>query len=77
MKPMKPKKRNYNIGLERIATYNNWMQYIYDTLYKKPSENKSKIGNRSISEIQKEIQELREIDKLISDKVRASYTIKK
>ena len=72
MKPLKTTKRNYNLGLERIATYNNWMDYIYRTLYKP----KSKIGNRSLSEIHKEIEELREVDKRISNKVRAQYNIK-
>ena len=76
MKPMKTKKLK-TVGLDRFATYNNWMDYIYRTLYKKPSQNKSEIGNRSLTEIYKEIEELRELDKRISNKVRAQYSIKK
>tara|TARA_R100000664_G_C2756070_1_gene143871 strand:+ start:124 stop:354 length:231 start_codon:yes stop_codon:yes gene_type:complete len=76
MKPMKTKKLK-TVGFERYTNYTTWMDYIYKTLHKKPSQNKSKIGNRSLTEIYKEIEELREIDKRISNKVRATYTIKK
>ena len=72
MKPLKTTKLK-TVGLDRFATYNNWMDYIYRTLYKP----KSKIGNRSLTEIYKEIEELRELDKRISNKVRAQYSIKK
>lgn len=54
-------------------TYNEWMKYLHETVNK----DNSQIGRRSITEIYKEIQELQEIDKIISDKVRASYSIKR
>ena len=59
--------------------YNDWMLYIYNTLYKTPSQEPKRgtIGYRSMKQIQKEIEDLREIDRLISNRVRSQYTIKK
>tara|TARA_R110002012_G_scaffold199094_2_gene368009 strand:- start:96 stop:290 length:195 start_codon:yes stop_codon:yes gene_type:complete len=59
--------------------YNDWMAYIYNTIYGTSIEKKemNEVGNRSLKQIQKEIEELRQIDKLITDKVRSQYTIKK
>lgn len=59
--------------------YNDWMLYIYNTLNKKPGldPKRGQIGNRSMKQIQKEIEDLREIDRIISNRVRSQYTIKK
>ena len=62
-------------------SYNNWMRYIYYSLNKKDNpEMESKfgeVGKRTCTQIQEEINHLREIDKQIADRVRASYSLKK
>ena len=61
-------------------TYNNWMRYIHNTLTQNDNpeiENKfGEVGVRTSKQIQEEIEYLRELDKQISNRVRASYSIK-
>jgi len=59
--------------------YNDWMAYIYNTIYKQPGKDPKRgtIGNRSMKQIQKEIEDLREIDRIISEQVNSQYTKKK
>ena len=58
--------------------YNDWMAYIHNTIYGNPvSTTTNDIGNRSMKQIQQEIEELKKIDKLITDKVRSQYSLKK
>ena len=63
----------------RKLSYSNWMQYIYNTVNKKENakeENKfGEIGARTSKQIQEEIEYLRELDKQLSNRVRASYSI--
>jgi len=60
-------------------SYNNWMRYIQSTLSKADNpimESKfGEVGKRTCNQIQKEIEYLRELDKQISNRVRASYSI--
>jgi len=60
-------------------TYNNWMRYIYNELNPKPIKKIEyqfgEIGNRTELQIQEEIEYLKSLDKEISDKVRASYSL--
>tara|TARA_Y100001963_G_C6779291_1_gene449034 strand:- start:2173 stop:2370 length:198 start_codon:yes stop_codon:yes gene_type:complete len=60
-------------------SYNNWMRYIYNTLNKKNIEETKfgEVGSRTSQQIQEEIEYLQQLDKQISNRVRASYTIKK
>tara|TARA_R100001530_G_scaffold72107_1_gene50998 strand:+ start:75 stop:248 length:174 start_codon:yes stop_codon:yes gene_type:complete len=57
------------------------MRYIHNALNKKENpEMESKfgeVGKRTCTKIQEEINHLREIDKQIADRVRASYSLKK
>tara|TARA_R100000781_G_scaffold109508_1_gene74483 strand:+ start:1244 stop:1447 length:204 start_codon:yes stop_codon:yes gene_type:complete len=61
-------------------TYNNWMRYIHQSLNPQPVKKIvyqfGEIGNRTEFQIQEEIAHLRQLDKDISNKVRASYSIK-
>ena len=62
-------------------SYNDWMEYIHTTLAK--AENPimesrfGEVGKRTCNKIQEEIEYLKELDKNISNRVRASYTIKR
>ena len=57
-------------------TYNNWMKYIHNELNPKPIEYQfGEIGNSTELQIQEEIEYLKSLDKEISDKVRASYSL--
>lgn len=56
--------------MSRELNFNEWMEYIHKSV------NKSEIGKRSLNEIYKEIQELQKIDKIISERVRSTYTLK-
>jgi hypothetical protein len=66
--------------MKRLS-YNNWMRYIYNSLHSKPVKkieySFGEIGNRSKLEIQEEIAYLRKLDKEITDRVRATYSVKK
>tara|TARA_R100001163_G_C5066916_1_gene205626 strand:+ start:434 stop:598 length:165 start_codon:yes stop_codon:yes gene_type:complete len=54
------------------------MAYIHNTIYgNQVSTTTNDIGNRSMKQIQQEIEELKKIDKLITDKVRSQYSLKK
>tara|TARA_R100001594_G_C4031185_1_gene261342 strand:+ start:1209 stop:1382 length:174 start_codon:yes stop_codon:yes gene_type:complete len=55
------------------------MRYIYNTLNKKNIEETKfgEVGSRTSQQIQEEIEYLQQLDKQISNRVRASYTIKK
>jgi|TARA_R100000808_G_C2125425_1_gene135755 hypothetical protein len=61
-------------------SYNNWMRYIHSTLTKNdnPKEESKfgEVGARTSKQIQEEIEYLQELDKQISNRVRASYSIK-
>tara|TARA_R110000824_G_scaffold21057_5_gene78786 strand:+ start:365 stop:565 length:201 start_codon:yes stop_codon:yes gene_type:complete len=65
----------------RKLSYNNWMQYIGNALNKNDNpimESKfGEVGKRTCNKIQEEIEYLKELDKHISNRVRASYTIKR
>tara|TARA_R110000824_G_scaffold201586_1_gene385600 strand:+ start:1360 stop:1551 length:192 start_codon:yes stop_codon:yes gene_type:complete len=60
-------------------SYNNWMRYIHNALTKNENpieENKfGEVGARTSKQIQEEIEYLQELDKQISNRVRASYSI--
>ena len=62
-------------------SYNNWMRYIYNSISKdKKTESDLKfgeVGSRTSKQIQEEIEYLKELDKQISNRVRASYNIYK
>ena len=62
-------------------TYNNWMRYIHNALTKNdnPKEESKfgEVGARTSKKIQEEIEYLQELDKQISNRVRASYSIKR
>jgi hypothetical protein len=66
--------------MKRLS-YNNWMRHIYNSLHSKPVKkieySFGEIGNRSKLEIQEEIAYLRKLDKEITDRVRATYSVKK
>ena len=61
-------------------SYNNWMRYIHNALTKNenPKEENTfgEVGARTSKQIQEEIEYLQELDKQISNRVRASYSIK-
>tara|TARA_R110000824_G_scaffold68953_3_gene177769 strand:+ start:1119 stop:1319 length:201 start_codon:yes stop_codon:yes gene_type:complete len=61
--------------------YNDWIDYIYNSVNKKDNpimESRfGEVGKRTCTKIQEEINHLREIDKQISNRVRASYSLKK
>lgn len=61
--------------------YNQWMSYIHKSLNPKTINQIEYefgvIGKRNEIQIQEEISYLRELDKDISNKVRASYSIKR
>ena len=60
-------------------SYNNWMRYIHNALTKNenPKEENAfgEVGARTSKQIQEEIEYLKELDKQISNRVRASYSI--
>ena len=60
-------------------SYNNWMRYIHNALTKNENpeiENKfGEVGARTSKQIQEEIEYLQELDKQISNRVRASYSL--
>ena len=62
-------------------SYNNWMRYIHNALTKNdnPTEESKfgEVGARTSKQIQEEIEYLQELDKELSNRVRASYSIKK
>ena len=67
--------------MEKDWGYNSWMKYLYNTLNGKANVSVhtkfGEIGNRSEIQIQDEIAYLKAKDKNITDKIRASYSIKK
>lgn len=70
MKPMRIRKVSEGI---HFTNYNDWIAYVHQQINIK----KSRIGQRSMQEIQEEIEKLKKLDKEISDKVRATYSLKK
>ena len=59
--------------------YINWMRYIHNALTKNENpeieNNFGEVGARTSKQIQEEIEYLQELDKQISNRVRASYSL--